>query len=133
MATPNIAVLGMPKFLAGFLYGMTAENHLDELAHCYQGGHLMFEEVEFALSHLHTALGNDTLEGVLELAIVALQIPQTLHTCHGMGDDVIAFKEWASIFHNPAELIATVSKHVALHRKAIKADIAMAKAEWEIQ
>lgn len=50
-----------------------------------------------------------------------------------MGDDIAALKEWASIFTKPAELSATIAKHMALHRKAIKADIALDKAEWDAQ
>ena len=52
-----------------------------------------------------------------------------------MDEDIAAITEWASIFKNPAELTATVTKHYALHRKAINADIAEYKAhvtaeEW---
>lgn len=50
-----------------------------------------------------------------------------------MGDDLAALGEWASIFTRPAELSATIAKHMALHRKAIKADIALDKAEWDAQ
>lgn len=48
-----------------------------------------------------------------------------------MGDDIAALEEWASIFTRPADLSATIAKHLALHRKAIKADIALDKAEWD--
>lgn len=47
-----------------------------------------------------------------------------------MGDDLAAIKEWASIFTDPAHLSATIAKHLALHRKQIKADIAADKAHW---
>lgn len=50
-----------------------------------------------------------------------------------MGDDLKALEEWAAIFKNPTELAATISKHYALHRKAIKADIAADKAQWDAQ
>ena len=48
-----------------------------------------------------------------------------------MGDDIAAIEEWASIFKDPAALAATITKHMALHRKAIKADIASDKALWQ--
>jgi hypothetical protein len=44
-----------------------------------------------------------------------------------MGDDIKAFEEWASIFTDPAKLSADIAKHLALHRKAIEADIALDK------
>lgn len=47
-----------------------------------------------------------------------------------MGDDVRAIEKWASIFTNKTELIATVTKHYLLHKKAIKSDIAATKSDW---
>jgi len=47
-----------------------------------------------------------------------------------MDEDLAAFSDWASIFLNPAELTKTVTKHYALHRNAINADIAEEKAHW---
>lgn len=91
----------------------------------------MYEEIEFALSKIHAHGWDNLTQAILEFGIVALQIPQALHTCEGMGDDLKAIEEWASIFTNPAELSATIAKHYALHRKAIQADIASDKAQWE--
>lgn len=28
---------GVPDFLAGFVYGLTGHNHLEELQHCFDG------------------------------------------------------------------------------------------------
>ena len=47
-----------------------------------------------------------------------------------MDEDLAAFGDWASIFLNPKELTATVTKHYALHKRAIDADIAADKAHW---
>jgi len=109
---------------------MTGENHLEEIEACYQGGDLMYHEIEFALSEFHTPGWDNEVQAILELGIVILQIPQAIHTCKSMGDDLAAISEWASIFTKPAELSATIAKHMALHRKAIKADIAADKAHW---
>ena len=79
----------------------------------------MYEEIEFALSKIHAHGWDNLTQAILEFGIVALQIPQALHTCEGMGDDLKAIEQWASIFLNPAELTATITKHYALHRKAI--------------
>ena len=120
----------MPHFLAGLMYGMTAENNLEEIEACFQGGTTMYSEVEFALAELAKGGWDNETQAILEFGIVALQIPQALHTCENMGDDLAAFSEWSSIFLNPAELTKTVTKHYALHRKAIQADIAADKAHW---
>ena len=50
-----------------------------------------------------------------------------------MGDDVRAIEKWASIFTNKTELIATVTKHYLLHKKAISADMAAISADYDAQ
>merc|ERR1712166_625215 len=126
----GVSTQGLPKFIGGFVWGMTGENHLEEIEACYQGGDMMFHEIEFALSELHKDGWDSEVQAILEFGIVALQIPESLKNCKNMGDDLAAIKEWASIFTNPAELSETIAKHFALHRKQIKADIADDKAHW---
>jgi len=125
-----IPTAGVPQFLGGFLYGMTGENHLEEIEACYTGGDLMFNEIEFALAEVTQDGWDHMVQGILEFGIVVLQIPQALHSCKNMGDDLTAIKEWASIFTDPAKLSKTIAKHAALHHNAIEADIAADKAHW---
>ena len=120
----------MPHFIGGFMWGLTGENNLEEFEACYQGGATMYPEVKFALDELHKGGWDNEVQAILEFGIVVLQVPQSLKTCKNMGDDIAALSEWGSIFLNPAELTATVTKHLALHRKAIKADIAELKGHW---
>lgn len=70
------------------------------------------------------------IQAILEFGLAALNAPIALKTCEGMGPDIHAIESWATIFKSPAELTATVTKHYALHRKAIKADIATVKSDW---
>ena len=35
----------MPHFLGGLIYGMTAENHLQEIEACYTGAEMMYPEI----------------------------------------------------------------------------------------
>jgi hypothetical protein len=130
---PSIPTEGVPKFLGGFLWGMTGQNNLQEIEACYNGGDLMYNEISMALADIKEDGWDPTVQAILEFGIVALQIPQVLKTCKGMGDDLNAIEEWASIFTDPAKLSATVAKHLALHRKQIKADIAADKAHWAAQ
>jgi len=127
---PIPPIHAMPHFIGGLFYGLTAENHLEEFTACYTGGSTQFQEIEFALAEFGKDGWDHEVQAILELGIVVLQIPQTLHTCKNMGDDLAAFTDWASIFMNPAELTATITKHFALHKKAITADIAEEKAHW---
>ena len=39
-------------FLAGFMYGMTGNNHLTEIEACYNGGALMVQEVDNGIADL---------------------------------------------------------------------------------
>jgi len=33
-------------FVAGFMYGMTGDNHLTEIEACFQGSELMYQEID---------------------------------------------------------------------------------------
>lgn len=90
----------------------------------------MFHEIEWALNELSQDGWDPTVQAILEFGIVILQIPQALHSCKNMGDDLAAIKEWATIFTDPKALSARIAKHMALHSKQIKSDIAQDKAHW---
>lgn len=45
--------MSIPEFLAGYMYAMTGINHLTEIETCFEGGDLIYDEVELALSELH--------------------------------------------------------------------------------
>jgi hypothetical protein len=46
-----------------------------------------------------------------------------------MQEDIAAIKDWASIFKDTTTLVAKVTSHIALHRKAFKADVAALKSD----
>ena len=48
-----------------------------------------------------------------------------------MSDDIAEIESWASAFTSPATLIPEVTKHYLLHKKAVSADIAAIKADWD--
>ena len=39
-------VLAVPEFVAGFIYGMTGDNHLEEIETCMQGGEDLIADVD---------------------------------------------------------------------------------------
>jgi len=120
-------------FLAGFIYGMTTQNHLTELEACYAGGETMEQEILASIKDFETGGWDNITQGVLEVLLVALQLPQELHTCESMQDDLHAIADWASIFSNKTKLIATLTKHYTLHKKAVDADIATLEGDWDNQ
>ena len=102
MITPaNVGVMSAADFVAGFMYGMTGQNHLTEIEACYTGGELMVNEIETGIADFKKGGWDNITQGILQLGLVGLQIPQALHTCENMDEDVAAIKEWGSIFKNP--------------------------------
>ena len=98
---------------------MTTVNNMTEIEACYAGGELMYEEIDAGIADIKKGGWDNDTQAALQFALVALQIPQALNTCESMTDELSALESWASIFLNPSELVATVTKHYALHHKTI--------------
>ena len=113
----TVTIKDVPVFLAGFLYEMTGTNHLLEIEACYEGGEIMPIEIEAGIKDLKHGGWDSDAQAVLQFALVLLQVPEALHTCKNMHEDIAAIKEWASIFTNTSALVAKVTARVALHRK----------------
>jgi hypothetical protein len=43
-------LMAVPDFVAGFVYGMTGNNHLTEVEACYQGGEKIVTDSQIALA-----------------------------------------------------------------------------------
>ena len=105
IAASNGKITGIADFVAGFVFGMTADNHLTEVEACFTGGELMYHEVETGISRIHQGGWDNDVQAAFEFGLVALQVPQALHTCEAMTDDLAAIKSWASVFTNPQSLV----------------------------
>ena len=123
------AIVGVPEFLAGFVYGMVGENHLSEFQTCIQSAdkeapyiHKFVEDLEQL--HIISAFEN------LESFIYHLQMD--VAPCQGknLQDDITAIKAWAEMFKEPTSLVEKLGKHWLLHQKAIKKDISTEKSDW---
>ena len=126
-------LMAFPDFAAGLLYGLTSENHLTEIESCWTEGTVVDEDIMAGIRDLKLNKGWDfEIQAILEFGLAALNLPIALKTCEQMGPDIKAFESWASIFEDPAKLTATVTKHYALHRKAIKADISTTESDWAL-
>jgi hypothetical protein len=119
----------VPKFLAGFIYEMTGDNHLTEIEACAQGTELMGKEIESGIADIQHGGKDADMQAVLEFALVALQIPQALHTCEATKEDLAALKNWASIFADTELLMKRVSKNVAIHHHAFQDDVSVLKQD----
>ena len=126
----NIDVHMINYTLAGLIYGLTTENHLTEIETCYAGGADIDHEIVTAIHKFKAGGWNNITQGVLEVLLAVLQLPQELHTCEGMSADLKAIEEWASILTNKTKLISTVSKHYLFHKQEVQADITQLKSDY---
>ena len=120
-------VISVPDFVAGFIYGMTGDNHLTEIEACYQGGESIATDVQTALADFE---GGNYFAGLKDAGTAWTDINVAMATCQGMSDDVASIEAWAQIFTNPAELSKTVAKHWVFHGSQIKADISQEESDW---
>ena len=126
----NGVVIEGADFLAGFVFGMTAENHLTEIERCMTGGELILSEVEKGIADIKAGGWENDAKAALEFGLVVTQVPQALSMCENMDDDLQAIKDWGQIFLNPAELAATVTKHYIFNKREIKSDIGALESDW---
>ena len=120
-------IVAVPDFVAGFIYGMTGDNHLTEIEACYQGGEQIVSDSQTAISDFTS--GN-FFQGIKDAGTVWNEVGASLTTCEGMGDDIQAIESWATIFTKPTELASTVGKHWLFHGSQIKADFAKEQSDW---
>ena len=119
--------MAVPDFVAGFMYGMTGDNHLAEIEACYQGGEQIVSDSQTAIADFET--GN-WFQGIKDAGTVWNEVGSAMTTCEGMDDDVAAIEAWAKIFTEPTTLASTVAKHWLFHGSQIKADLAKEEADW---
>ena len=126
-ATAHADVMAVPDFIAGFMYGMTGDNHLAEIEACYQGGEQIVTDSQVAIADFES--GN-YFKGIQDAGKAWNEVSSAMTTCQGMDDDVAAIEAWAQIFTHPTELSKTVAKHWLMHGSQIKADIAKEETDW---
>lgn len=129
-SAPNGTITAGADFVAGFVYGMTGDNNLTEIEACYQGGPLLFSEVEAGIADIKKGGWNNDVQAALQFGLVALQVPAALKTCEAMGDDIAAIETWAKIFTDPSALVKQVSKHYLFHKAEITSDISALEGDW---
>ena len=75
LSTPNGAATAGADFVAGFMYGMTGQNHLAEIEACWNGGELMYAEVAAGVADIKKGGWDNDVQGALQFGLAALQIP----------------------------------------------------------
>ena len=117
----------IPEFTAGLIFGLTGDNHLDEIQHCMQVDQPLIDQAVSALDdfkHLHA------ISGLKHVGAIFWALPDAFDACSGMDDDIAAIQEWADIFHHPVRLTNEVSSNWLKHGSKIKKDIAKQQKDW---
>ena len=117
----------IPDWVAGFVYGLTGNNHLSEIEQCYTGGQGVVDDAKEALNDIRSG---QYIHGAEAIGQVINEFPNALSNCENMDDDINKIENWAKIFTEPLTLAKTASKNWLLHHKVIKEDIAKEEADW---
>lgn len=133
LANVDISVMAIPDFVAGFVYGLTGDNHLTEIEACYTGGEVLATEIETGIADIKHGGTDYDIQAGLQFALAATQIPIALNTCENMGDDITAIEQWAAIFKDPAKLAQKLALHYARHKAEIQGDISTLESDWDSQ
>lgn len=124
----------IPDFVAGFIYGFTGDNQLDNIEGCFDGSTGIYINVREGIDNIHEdgATWVDYTEAAINFGGAALLLPDSLSHCKHLGKDISEIEDWAQIFmpENRTQLIKTLTRNWAFHRKAIDADLVAVKTDW---
>ena len=125
----TLDVKAVPDWVAGFIYGLTGDNNLDEIEKCFTGGQTLVTDAEAALADIKSG---KFLDGVKDVGKIINDLPDSLDNCKGknLNDDITAIEDWAKVSTDPATLAKKVSKNWLLHGTEVKKDIADEEADW---
>jgi hypothetical protein len=120
-------VSGIIDFTGGLIYGLTGDNHLDELQNCMNVSEPMLEDFENLITDISAFhVGS----AIADLGDIIWQLPVAFAGCNDMSDDIQAIEDWAQIFKQPVSLAEEVAKNWIFHGVAIEANIDKTKADW---
>lgn len=78
----------VPEFVAGVVYGLTAENHLTEIEACWTDGTVIEQDVMYGIHDLKHGGWDFEVQAFLEFGLAALNLPVMLGACMHMGPDI---------------------------------------------
>jgi hypothetical protein len=120
-------LMAVPDFVAGFIYGLTGDNHLAEIEACYNGGEAIVNEAREALADIKAG---SFIKGAKAFEQVVKEISPALASCENMGDDIKEIEAWAAVFKQPGDLAKELAKNWLLHKKKVKSDIQHEETDW---
>ena len=91
----GLEAMAIPDYVAGFIYGMSGDNHLEEIEGCYHGGSSVVSDAQNALKLLEEGSYTKSAAGFYH---VFNEFGDALTSCQNMSDDLAAIQSWATIF-----------------------------------
>ena len=119
--------IAIPDFIAGFIFGLTGDNHLAEIEACYTGGDAVVTDAETFITDIKAG---QLVAGVKAAQKLAQAIKPALANCENMDGDIAEIEAWAKGFEDIGHLTKEVTKNWLLHKKIVKADIANEESDW---
>ena len=120
-------LLMLPELMAGFMYGMVGDNHLEEMKTCYASTHPLYDMLDAAFMSIEAW---HFLTAIKELENFVYHFQEDVAPCKSMSEDIAAIELWAQAFKSPKTLAASVAKHYVLHKRAVTKDIAAVRTDW---
>lgn len=117
----------MGAFVSGIIFGLTGDNHLDELEHCFKDSEPLLKDVGAVLADIKNL---QPIAAVQDFGKVIWVLPDSIAECHGIDEDVEEIKEWAQIFKEPVKLTKIVTKNWLTNGEDIKHDIHKEQKYW---
>lgn len=77
----EIDAMAIPDFIAGFIFGLTGDNHLEEIETCYQGSTAIVDDVKIAIGDIKSG---EFIAGIKEIGTIVDQFPSALTNCKNM-------------------------------------------------
>ena len=77
--------LSVPDFIAGFMFGLTGDNHLEEIEKCYSGGAGLATDAQAVLADIKAG---HFISGVQDFGKIVWDLPDALAGCEDVGGDI---------------------------------------------
>ena len=113
---------------------MTKDNNLVEIENCVNSVELETPEIKqellFAINDFKHGGWNHIVQGVIQLLLVGLQIPQAISGCKNMEDEIKEIVAYVKQFEDIKMMSFKLTQQYLYHRKQVDADIAAIKEDY---
>lgn len=114
--------------MAGLIYGLTGENHLDELETCLKVSDDLVNEAKKIIGEFSA---KEVIHAIEDIGTLASMLPPALTTCKDMDEDIAKIEAWAQIWTHPAHLLERVGKNWILYHFQLHHDMKAISADWK--